>query len=277
MNYESEPTMSISPLRILVVEDNPVSQRVAIRLVEKLGHDTEVASNGQLALDAIQRGAFDIILMDVQMPVLDGLEATRELRTREAASGRHLPVIGMTAGLTSKDQDACLAAGMDDYVSKPVVTSELAAAISRVLLHGQPAGHQPALQFTDRESQRASVCDLRAALKLLDNDEAFLLQLTELFLDTIPDRLICLKNAIEDLNTELVSDLAHSIKGSVRYFAAESAYAAAERLEIIGRTGDVNAIQTRYRLLRSEVGQLQIELAGFMRSARPTSQMTGVV
>jgi CheY-like chemotaxis protein len=119
--------------RILVVEDNSVNQRVAVALLARAGYLTEVANNGHEALAAIARIPFDLALMDCQMPVMDGLEATRQLRQREQRSGGHLPVIAMTANAMEGDRERCLAAGMDDYLAKPIISQELYAKVKRWL------------------------------------------------------------------------------------------------------------------------------------------------
>jgi CheY-like chemotaxis protein len=121
-------------LRILLVEDNAVNRTLAVRLLEKRGHAVTVAGDGRAALEALEKDSFDLVLMDVQMPVMDGLEATRAIRAKEKQTGGHLPVVAMTAHALKEDQERCLSAGMDDYVSKPIRTSELFAAIDRATL-----------------------------------------------------------------------------------------------------------------------------------------------
>jgi CheY-like chemotaxis protein len=125
--------------RILIVEDNAINQRVASALLARAGYRSEVANNGEEALSALQRMPFDLVLMDCQMPVLDGYMATRRIREREQVSGLHLPVIAMTAHALPGDQDRCLAAGMDDYLSKPVTREALYQALARWL----PVDRQP--------------------------------------------------------------------------------------------------------------------------------------
>jgi len=119
-------------LRVLLAEDNLVNRVVAVRLLEKRGHSVEVAGNGREALDATEQRIFDVVLMDLEMPVMSGLEATTAIRSREQRTGRHLPIIAMTAHAMIGDRERCLAAGMDGYVSKPVRADELYAALENV-------------------------------------------------------------------------------------------------------------------------------------------------
>ena len=118
------------PLRILLAEDNPVNQKLAMRLLERMGYAADLATNGLEAVDAVAGGGYDVVLMDVQMPELDGLEATRRIRAAQpAGNGPH--IVAMTANALEGDRETCLAAGMDDYVSKPIRPDALAAALLR--------------------------------------------------------------------------------------------------------------------------------------------------
>src|SRR6202022_1826283 len=120
-------------LQILLVEDNAVNRVLAVRLLEKRGHTVAVAGNGKEALAALEKQAFDLVLMDVQMPEMDGFEATAALREKEKTTGIHLPIIAMTAHAMKGDRERCLAAGMDGYLSKPFQTEELFEAIEKTL------------------------------------------------------------------------------------------------------------------------------------------------
>jgi CheY-like chemotaxis protein len=129
-NGESEaPLGERHPLRILLAEDNAVNQKLALRLLSQMSYTAQVAGDGQQAIDALEDGEFDVVLMDVQMPELDGLEATRRIRKRWP--DRALRIVAMTANAMAGDREACLAAGMDDYISKPIRPAELAAALER--------------------------------------------------------------------------------------------------------------------------------------------------
>jgi CheY-like chemotaxis protein len=135
---EAPPVPPTSPeaprnFRVLLAEDNLVNQRLAVRLLEKRGHAVTVAGDGQAALDAHAAGEFDIIIMDVQMPELDGLEATRAIRRRELTSGDRIPIIALTAHAMSGDRERCLAAGMDDYVTKPIQPTDLFAKMEALV------------------------------------------------------------------------------------------------------------------------------------------------
>lgn len=267
----------VRPLRVLVAEDNRVNQMFAARLIERQGHTARVVSNGQLAMDAMRHEVFDVVLMDLGMPVMDGFEAVRELRQLEQQTGRHLPVIAVTASASAFDRDKCLAVGMDDFIGKPVQAADLAAVMARVL-------QDPAQIIADietpspvaTESNGALACDLTAALKRVGGDLNFLKQLGQLFLDTVPEQLQSLRTAMENHNRKLISDLAHSIKGSVRHFFAASAHDSAQRLEVVSMTGDIAMIEQTYERQLHEVERLCTELLSMLFSLREASPNSGV-
>jgi CheY-like chemotaxis protein len=128
-----DPSNVPRALRLLVVEDNPVNRLVALRMIQNRHHTAMTAANGQEALDILEKEEFDCLLMDVQMPLMDGFEATAAIRRRELHTGRHLPIIAMTAHAMTGYREHCLAAGMDDYLTKPVRAENLFAVINRVL------------------------------------------------------------------------------------------------------------------------------------------------
>lgn len=268
---------SVMPLHVLVAEDNPVNQLFAARLVERLGHTVHLVSNGQLAIDAMQHKSFDVVLMDIGMPVMDGFSAVRELRQRERQTGCHLPVIAVTANATAVDRDSCLAVGMDDVVCKPFRAAELEAAITRVRRDNPQVG--PVIDAPDRAdpvTNEMPVYDFLAALKRLDGDQAFLVQLAQLFLDTVPEQLQSLRTAMQNRDGKLIGDLAHLVKGSVRHFMAASAYDSAQRLEIISLSGDSEMIEQTYKQLLNDVQRLRIVLRSMLFSLPEASPNSGV-
>ena len=124
---------AVGPLRVLLAVDSLVNQKLAVAVLEKRGHRVVVANNGREALAALESQGFDLVLMDVQMPEMDGFEATATIRAEERQTGRHVPIIAMTAHATKKDRQACLDAGMDDYIPKPIKLGELHACLARWL------------------------------------------------------------------------------------------------------------------------------------------------
>jgi CheY-like chemotaxis protein len=145
---DASPGIALPPLRVLLAEDSVVNQQLAMALLQKHGHQVTVAGDGKAAVEAVADGEFDLILMDVEMPELDGLGATREIRRRERDPGAHLPIIAMTAHAMKGDRERCLQAGMDDYVAKPIRAAEMFRKIAEVLARLQP-DHYPAQRRPD--------------------------------------------------------------------------------------------------------------------------------
>lgn len=258
-------------LRVLLAEDNAVNQTVIRHQVLKLGHTITVVANGKLALEALQNEPFDLVLMDVQMPVLDGLGAVSRLRQQETQTGHHMPVIAITANAMVGDRDKCLNAGMDDYISKPIHAPDLKKAIERVARTSpahkstnNPIANQadqlqadpPQADQLQHHANQQSCCDLKAALLKLDGDEDILRELAQIFVDTIPQQTSDLGHAVESQLLTKARELAHSIKGSVRYFAADRAYQAAHQLEVQSQSNDYTKINNTCQTLLNELLQL---------------------
>ncbi|HJV03319.1 MAG TPA: ATP-binding protein [Burkholderiaceae bacterium] len=216
-------------LRVLLAEDNPVNQRLALRLLQKLGHQVTLADNGLAVLERAARERYDLILMDVQMPGLDGLAATRQLRQRELERGGHVPIIAMTARAMAGDRERCLEAGMDDYLAKPVDSAALADMLARY--RPQPA---------------QCVLDWPAALQRLDGDADLLHELAVLFLDDGPQLWRELTAALAAHDMERSARAVHSLKGVLVNFGAARALSAAEQLSAslrVGRDGGAGVAQ----------------------------------
>jgi protein-histidine pros-kinase len=265
------PSVSRSDERacsILLVEDNPVNQTVAVKMLERAGHSITLASNGKEAVDCFDAGRFDLILMDVQMPVMGGFEATQAIRAREArrswAAGGHwkfTPIIAMTAHAMQGDRDRCLMAGMDDYIAKPIKPAELFAAIGRVM--GGERGDEEGEPCIDL-GVGSDVADLAATLELLDGDESALQQLITLFFNDLERNRKALEQAQRADDFAGIRNLAHSIKGSAGVFNAELVVAVAHRLEMAGKNEDGAAVRRDLPELLEALGRL----AGVLRRAR---------
>jgi two-component system, sensor histidine kinase and response regulator len=234
-------------LRVLVAEDNAVNQQVAVGLLERAGHTAVVAANGREALAHLAKQAFDLVLMDVQMPELDGLETTAAIRERERESGlRRLPIVAVTAHAMKGDAERCLAAGMDAYVAKPLQPRELAAAIESVL---------------GKRGEASGVVDFDRLLERVGGDRKALAQLVGIFREDAPKQIARVREAVQDQDAPALRAAAHAIKGAVANFAAPEATDAAVRLQRIGESGDLANAEGALARLEHEIGKVLGALA----------------
>ncbi|HUE69470.1 MAG TPA: response regulator [Pirellulaceae bacterium] len=270
-----EAPAAVRPLKILLAEDSLVNQRLAVGLLERHHHQIIVANNGQEAIDALAREPFDLVLMDLQMPELDGLEATRRIRAREQQPGdgdrpAHVPIIAMTAHALKGDRERCLAAGMDEYVSKPIRESQLLAALRAVLGERGPAFRfsSPELpaQLGARNAQpETSVIDWKAALETCGGDHALLRDIVEAFLEEEPRRVAEIRRGIEQADFELLNRAAHTIRGSMRYFGAKRVYDRAQALEQMGANRSLEGADVEVCLLEQELEKLLPHLVDYVQ------------
>ncbi|MGH8058792.1 MAG: response regulator, partial [Candidatus Entotheonellia bacterium] len=233
-------------LHILLAEDNVVNQRLAVRMLENLGHTITIAPHGEAALAALTQRSFDLILMDVQMPIMGGIEATAAIRAQEQTTGFHIPIVAMTAHALQGDREKCLAAGMDDYVAKPLKAAELYSAVSRVVTH-QP---EPEASSVEPPVQ------LSIALGNVDADKALLAEAAELFRADYPQQLAELRKAITTGDAKGTEGVAHSLKGIVGLFGAEHAYNLAAELEKLGREDRLETALSLVHQLEQELEQI---------------------
>ncbi len=239
-------------LQILLAEDNAVNQQYAVRLLEKRGHIVTVASNGNEALALLKGSRFDLVLMDVQMPRMNGFQATAAIRKEEESTGRHLPIIAMTAHAMEGDRDRCLAAGMDAYVAKPVKVEELIEAVKNLVRW--PEVNQGATTIGPWEQEPI---DTASALARVEGDVELLHELVALFLKELPDLVTDLRGAVTAGDARAIERAAHKLKGSVGNFSAHPAFEAALRLENIGRAGDLTEAELSYYALLQEIEVLK--------------------
>jgi len=244
--------------KVLLVEDNPVNCRLAIALLEKHDFAVIAAENGKEALDRLDRAAVDLILMDVQMPVMDGFEAIRVIREKERATGAHMPIIALTAHAMKGDRERCLAAGADDYVAKPIRTQELLDAIDRAATKRIAVSAPP-------RSAPSRALDFDAALARVDGDRALFEELCRLFVEGCPRNLMALRVALDARDLGAVRQLAHTIKGAAARVGSFCLSRTAHELETQADAGDLESCRSGIDGVQSEFDRLQPELEAVCR------------
>jgi PAS domain S-box-containing protein len=259
-------------LRILLAEDNPVNQMLAVRLLEKRGYSTQVAENGQKALDILEKaapGEFAIVLMDVQMPNMDGYEATAELRKREAKTGCHTPIVALTAHAMKGDRERCLAAGMDDYVSKPIHAKDLFAVIDRLTANASTPAPPPERAAPPPEEPQNGALDKDEVLARVDGDMELLRELHGIFVAEYPKLLSRVREAMTERNGEALGKAAHTIKGMLSNLGAKSAAEAALRLEKMPAGEGLSGADEAYTVLEREIERFSRALAALLKETAP--------
>jgi CheY-like chemotaxis protein/HPt (histidine-containing phosphotransfer) domain-containing protein len=247
-------------LRVLVAEDNLVNQKVARGFLEREGHHVVIAENGQIAADEAAQSDFDLVLMDVQMPVLGGFEATRLIRDWESRVGGHVRIVALTTLARPGDREACLAAGMDGYLSKPLRAEALSAAIDE-LLAGRRNG--PTQQVPVSASD--DVFDEAALLEVLGGDRDLLVEITATFLGEAPKQMAAMWAATKVGDPQMLLEAAHSMRGAAATITANEVAAITRRVEAMGRAGDAGATQQLSELesalatLRERVSTIRVE------------------
>jgi PAS domain S-box-containing protein len=246
-------------LRILVAEDNLVNQRLALALLEKNGHRVQVVGDGEAALARIAAEPFDVVLMDMQMPLLDGIEATVRLRRDEAASGRaRLPVLALTANVSDGVRERCLAAGMDGYVAKPVRADALLAAIATLLPEAPPApawdevAAPPAATLAERQAR---------AIEIIGGDAALYAEVAADYVAALPATIAQLRDALASGECARLEREVHSLKSTFGTFADDSGYALAARLETLAQDNPPATLAAQVDELCAALVRLSDELA----------------
>ena len=259
--------------RVLIAEDTPANQKVITAILNKRGHHCVIANNGREAVECLRNESFDIVLMDVQMPTMDGLQATAMIREQEEESGDHIPIIAMTAYAMRGDRDKCIAAGMDNYISKPIDAKKLLRLLERYAKEAQrkrtdsegtkqqrPASRTQAVSSQeqagitqDASDKQQSVIDMQAALKRTGDDVEILNDMVNYFFE---DSSYLMQEALECAakgDAEEMARAAHSLKGLCANFNAHSATEAARVVEDIGLSGDLNHVSEALATLQEEL------------------------
>ncbi len=262
------------PLHILLIEDNPVNQVVTRRLLEREGHTVVVADNGVHGLEAVARESFDAILMDVQMPGLDGLETTRAIRSRERGGHRRTPIVAFTAHAMREDRDRCIAAGMDEYLSKPVETSTLLEALTRVARPARDeaaaSGHAPtaAGKPAAAPSPVPDPPHVAALRRIVGGDEKLLREVVGVFLEDTPGKLSGLAIALAAQDASALAIAAHGLKGSAAALGARAATEAAAHLEALARARNLAEADIAAAQVKEEVTTVRDVLSAWL-TAQP--------
>ena len=256
-------------LRILVAEDNIINQKVIADMLDHLGHDITLTTDGVEVIEALEGGQFDLILMDCQMPEMDGFQATREIRASERDTGRHIPIVAMTAHAMQGDDVRCYQAGMDGYVAKPIGVASIRNEIERVLT-GRLEGRQVSPPVGGGEvpggGGEAKPLDEQAIMERVGGDPALLVEVVELLREDVPKLLTQLRVAIRSRDLPTVARMAHTLKGELSNFTKNGAYLTAIELVEASHNGDVLAVTEVLDRLEEEVGRLMDELQVLVKS-----------
>ena len=244
------------PSRVLVAEDNIVNQKVAVSLLEKVGCRVDVAANGREAVTILTQMVYDVVLMDCQMPEMDGFAATAVIRQREASTGQHVPIIALTANAMQGDRERCMAAGMDGYLAKPIKADELYAVIAQ---------YRPA-EKASAAAVPVPPMELAAALALADGDRDLLAEMMTVLLAEAPSQLATLHTAIQEGDAHQLERTAHSLQGALGAVGATPAQGFAQQLEGHGRADQIEGSLSIWQQLDTEVARL----AAFWAQANAT-------
>jgi PAS domain S-box-containing protein len=223
------------PLKVLVVEDNTVNQKLARLLLQKLGHRSTVVSNGRAAVRALERRRFDLVLMDIQMPTMGGLQTTEAIRASEKQTGEHIPIIAMTAHAMSSNRQNALNAGMDDFISKPIDVEQLRCVMERFAA--------PALNTA-------------SLLAGFGGNEKLFRELVDVFVTDAPKLMSRIERAIERRDAGRLKETAHALKGSIGNFETSRAFSAARRLEFLGREKKLEYAPAAFAEAKTELKRL---------------------
>jgi PAS domain S-box-containing protein len=254
-------------IRILLAEDNATNQIVALRTLEKLGYRADVAGNGLEALKSLETIPYDIVLMDVQMPEMDGMEATRRIRNPESAVLNHsIPIIAMTAHAMKGDKEACINAGMDDYVSKPVNPKELAAALSRQLARCAHNAVKAAPELKPEQTiNTEGVFDKEAALARVCGDEDIFKEILDVFFEDAVNQINLLKQAAAVNDVATITRQAHSLKSAAGSVGASAMRDTAFKIEMFGREGKTEEAAQLTPELQAEFDQFKEIIASWRK------------
>jgi len=253
-------------LRVLLAEDNRVNQAVATRLLEKMGYTVVVADNGRAALLLLATQPFDLVLMDIQMPEMDGLTATRRIRESERSTPYHVPIVAMTAHAMKGDREICIEAGMDEYVSKPIHREALKKALAIVLPGRDDAVTQTSLTrtaVTEHATQAGAVAwDRGKTLERLGGDEKLFHEVIGIFLEEVPQHMASLKQAIVQQDAKATEEISHKLKGELGYLGIAEVSQMVRELEELGRKSHLGGAAGLYAVFEAQLKEVLTSVRG---------------
>jgi len=259
-------------LRILLAEDNPLNRKLTVTVLNARGHDVVVADDGRAAVETFEQGHFDLILMDIQMPQMDGFEATRVIRKKEAETGTHIPIVAMTAHVMEGDREQCLASGMDDYVPKPIQRDELLAVIERFFTPSaesekKSSAPEASGEVSDEASGEVSeeVFRKTSLLEIAGGNTGLVKKLIKIYLSNLPNLMSQIEEGIAVGDGKVVGFGAHSLKGMSYNLSAGLVARAALELEKMGKDGDLSQAEKTYAVLKKEVERLKTAVTSLMK------------
>ncbi len=254
-------------LRVLVAEDNPVNQELVLHLLERRGHSAIVAENGKQAIAALEKHKFDLVVMDVQMPEMGGIEATEEIRRKEKSNGGHVPIFAMTAHAMPGDRERCLAAGMDGYIPKPIDPKSFAQIIESGV---SPSATAPGHNEKPLDQAKADgAVDAQKLVERFGGNRKLMRSLIEAFRHDCPKMMTKIRGALSARDARALAEAAHALKGSVGNFGASSAFETAREIEKSGREGKLDGAWELYATLEDD-------LAGLLPALQSAANPKGV-
>ena len=259
VRFNTRQTVSEMPkgtARILLAEDNITNQQVALGILKKFGLRADAVADGSEAINALETLSYDLVLMDVQMPVMDGLEATRQIRSPQSSVRNHeVPIIAMTAHALQGDRERCLESGMNDYITKPVSPKALVKILEKWLPKEEDAGEQ--LPEGLSAKSQIPVFDNAGMMSRLMNDKDLAKEVVGVFLDDIPRQIAVLEGYLKDGAATGAERQAHSIKGASVNVGGEALCAVALEMEKASKAGDLAAVTARMPELKTQFDLLK--------------------
>jgi CheY-like chemotaxis protein len=261
-------------MRILVAEDDHVNQKVITRLLEKRGHRVELVPDGELAVERAEAGSFDLVLMDVRMPRMDGLEASRKIRSLEKGTGKRLPIVALTAHAMKEQREECLSAGMDGYLSKPLNPEALWDLLDHFCRDipetslGQGGDHDVEANGGESVAESIAPFDAGHSLDLVDGDPGLLADLMSTFVEDSQDQINRLRASMEEGDANAVANAAHRLKGSASNFKAMRVTELAAEVERLAMAADLSGAGDILTALISAVMELTEAMKGFVTEGR---------